>query len=129
MRLILLFAACSLAAAADHPDLNGTWQNASTGETITIRTTDDAVQIAQTGKEGTNIQCHTDGEACKIKGGQVSAWYNGGMLVVMETTHGSNRVVKKRFKPAADGGLEEEVIHITPAGGTEKWILGRKSGS
>ena len=132
MRLTICLAALSLSAAfaADHPNLNGTWEGASNGETVSIKQQDDLVDITESGKATTEIQCHTTGQACKVKGGEVTLWYSGPMLVMMETSHGNSRVVKKRFKPSEDGkSLDLEIIRIEPAGATEKLTLTRRSGS
>jgi hypothetical protein len=127
---VCLVAFAALGLAADHPDLNGVWKIPGTGETLSIQQTDDSVKIAESGKESTQIQCNTVGQACKIKGGEVTMWYNGAMLVLLESTHGSSHVVKKRLKVSDDGkSLEEEIIHIAPAGGSEKVSLSRESHS
>jgi hypothetical protein len=126
MRFLACLAFATFAFAADHPDLNGTWQGSANGDTVTIRQKDDAVEIVEAGRQSSDLQCKTDGKACKIKGGEIMFWYNGPMLVLMET-HGA-RVVKKRFRPSDDGkNLEIEVIHIEPAGSTEKLTLARRS--
>jgi len=123
-------AAVSLAIAGNHAELNGIWKASEGSETISIHQKEDAVQIAETaGKESNAIECNTTGQACKIKGGEVTLWYNGDTLVMMQTTHGNSRVVKKRLKISTDGKLEEEIIHISPAGSTEKLSLVRQSGS
>ncbi len=131
MRLLMIcVAAACVVSAADSDGLNGNWQSSSNGETVSIQQQGDSVQIAETGKAAANIQCRTDGQACKIKGGEVMMWYNGPMLVVMETTHGNSRVIKKRFRLSEDGKtLEEEVVRITPEGASEKWTLSRRSAS
>lgn len=130
MRLALCLAAVTVAFCADHPDLTGVWKMSDAGETISIRQKGDAVEIAVTGKENAEYQCRTTGEACKIKGGEVSLWYNGDVLVVMETLHSKARVVKKRLKLADDGkSLEEEIVHIVPASASEKHSLARQAGS
>jgi hypothetical protein len=127
MRLTLCFAAAAtFVFAADRPALNGVWQGSSNSETVTIHQKDDAVEIVEAGRQTSDLQCKTDGKACKIKGGEVMFWYNGPMLVLMET-HGT-RVVKKRFRPSDDGkNLEIEIIHIEPTGSTEKLTLARRS--
>jgi hypothetical protein len=130
MRLTLCLAAVSIAFCADHAELNGVWKTPDAQETITIHQKDETVQIAESGKENAEIQCNTVGQACKIKGGEVSLWYNGETLVVMESLHGNSKVVKKRLRITEDGkSLEEEIVHIAPAGGTEKVILARESHS
>jgi hypothetical protein len=131
MRLLLCLAAISIAYGADHPDLNGVWKTPDAQETITIHQKDGAVEIAETGKdakEATEIHCNTLGQACKVKGGEVSLWYNGETLVVMESMHGSSHVTKKRLKLSEDGhSLEVEIVHISPAGASEKVTMTRQS--
>jgi hypothetical protein len=128
MRFVLCLAAASMAFAADHPNLNGVWKTADV--TISIHQKDDAVDIAESGKENVEIQCNTTGQACKIKGGEVSLWYNGDSLVVMETLKSKARVIKKRLKVSEDGhSLEEEIVHIVPAAANEKVSLARQTGS
>lgn len=131
MRLtILIAAAATLALGAERPNLSGTWQDGSSGETLSIHQTDDGVEIAESGKTGTDVHCNTTGQACKVKGGEVSMWYNGDSLIIMETMHGNSRVIKKRLTASEDGNqLEEEIVHIEPAGSTEKLTLARRSGS
>lgn len=130
MRLTLCLAAATLAMAGEHPDLNGVWKAAGAGETISIHQKDDAVEIDETGKENADIRCNTVGQACKVKGGEVTLWYNGESLIVMEATHGNSHVVKKRLTISEDGkNLEEEIVHISPAGSTEKVTLARESHS
>jgi len=130
MRFRLFLAVVSVAIGAEHPDLNGVWKTADAGETISIHQKDDAVEIAEQGKETSDIQCNTMGQACKVKGGEVTMWFNNGTLVVMESLHGNSKVIKKRLKVADDGkSLEEEIVHIVPAGSTEKVSLVRESRS
>ena len=97
MRLVLYLAAVSIAFCADHPDLNGVWKAADSGETISIHQKDGEVQIAESGKETSEIQCNTVGQACKIKGGEVTLWYNAETLVVVESLHGNSHVTKRRL--------------------------------
>jgi hypothetical protein len=120
------------AMAAGRPDLNGVWQlDGSTlagesklkSETLVIHQGDDSVQISQertarNGKEIKNeIDCNTEGKECKLKNTQVSLWYNGAMLVLVETHN--DVVTKTRFTPSEDGKtLNMEVIHMAP--GTPK---------
>jgi hypothetical protein len=118
------------AAGADRPDLNGTWKldpaHSKTGEEkvqsemLLIHQTDDGVTIADSqasedGKEKKlDIQCNTMGKECKLKDGAFSLWYNGPVLVVMQT-HGDAVVVKRRIAMSEDGSkLTMDVIHIAP---------------
>lgn len=125
-------ALAAAAVAAGRPDLNGTWQlDRSRGEigddklkseTLGIQQMEDSVQIADAitatdGKERkSEIQCNTLGKECKLKGEQVTSYYNGSMLVVIETLR-NNLVVKRRLKTSDDGQtLSMEVIRMTPSG-------------
>src|SRR5690242_15965671 len=104
MRIALIFGAAALAFAAGHPNLNGTWQSADAAETVAIHQTDDEVQITETVKDKqSELKCNTSGQTCKLKDGEVSFWYNGAALVMMETSHGNSRVVKKRWTSSDDG--------------------------
>jgi hypothetical protein len=117
------------AVATGRPELNGTWQldsatlNAESklkSETLVIHQNEDSVEIAEdrTAKNGKeikdDIQCNTMGQECKLKNQQVSLWYNGSMLVLVETHN--DIVTKTRFTPSDDGKtLHLEVIHMGPA--------------
>jgi hypothetical protein len=130
MRLVLFLAAASIALGADHPDLNGIWKASDTGDSISIHQTEDRVEIAESGKETAEIKCNTLGQACKIKGGEVSLWYNGETLVVVESLHGNSRVIKKKLKVSEDGkSLEEEIVSITPPGASQRVSLARQTHS
>ena len=131
--LCLWVAAVGMSAAAGRADLNGVWQLDRThsgdkvkSETLEIQQTEGAIQIADTtvgadGKEQkSDIQCNTLGKECKLKDEQVSLWYNGPMLVLMETRRANESVVKKRLKTSVDGRtLTLDVIHISPSGENE----------
>jgi hypothetical protein len=135
-RFLLLAAATGICAfAADRPVLNGTWQldpsqsqfgdNKLKGETWLITQKDGSVVIAETvtdsgGKERkVNIECGTEGQNCQVKENgqatQVSMYYNGDALVMLEQWHGNDNVTKKRIR--TDGKtLTVEVMHIAPPG-------------
>ncbi|HWC98200.1 MAG TPA: hypothetical protein VG456_15675 [Candidatus Sulfopaludibacter sp.] len=123
------------ALAADRPDLSGKWvldaahSDASRvkTETLSIDQKTDAVQISEdttesNGKEvKVDIACNTDGQGCKVKENglatQVSFWYNGPILVMMEQRHGNDFVTQKKMKPSEDGkSLSMEVVYIAPPG-------------
>jgi hypothetical protein len=130
MRLALYLVAVSIALGADHPDLTGVWKASDSAETISIHQKQDTVEIAESGKETSAIQCNTVGQACKIKGGAVSLWYNGETLVIVESLHGNSRVTKKKMKMSEDGkSLEVEIVSITPPGVTQRLSLARQSHS
>lgn len=127
----LLVLGLGAAAAADRPDLNGVWQLSSDpgaesklkSETLVIRQNEDSIEISEdrTSKSGKeikdDIQCNTMGQECKLKNVQVSLYYNGPLLVMLQTQH--DVVIKKRFTPSEDGKtLNLEVIHMAP--GTQR---------
>ena len=133
--LLLAAAAGTCAFAADRPVLNGTWQldpgqsqvaDAKVkGETWAITQKDGTVGIVETvtdtgGKEKkVNIECGTEGQNCQVKENgqptQVSMYYNGDALVLLEQWHGTDYVTKKRIR--TDGKtLTVEVMHIAPPG-------------
>ncbi|HEY2017759.1 MAG TPA: hypothetical protein VGH38_29845, partial [Bryobacteraceae bacterium] len=129
------------AAAADRPDLNGTWQldpahsqfteDRLKSETLEIQQKEDSIQISEAltdpaGKERkSDVQCNTAGKECKLKGEQVSFWYNGPILVMMETRKGNEVVTKTSLK--LDGEtLSVEVVHIAPAGEKNETLTFRK---
>jgi hypothetical protein len=115
------------ALAADRPDLNGVWQLENApgaegkfkSETLVIHQKEDSVEIsedwtAKNGKETKDeIDCNTMGQECKLKSENVQLWYNGAMLVLMETHN--NVVTKTRFSSSEDGKtLHMEVTHMAP---------------
>jgi len=120
----LCLCAFSVAAlAADHPDLTGTWQSKSEAPQIRqmeIQQKDGSIEITDatdpSGKEKKfDIRCNTMGKECKLKEEQVSMWFNGPMLVLMETRRGNEVVIKKRMTLSEDGKtLTMEVQHIAP---------------
>ncbi len=96
-------------------------------ETLSISQKTDAVQVSEAttesnGKElKVDIACNTDAQGCKVKeNGQateVSFWYNGPMLVMMEQKHGNDFVTQKKLKPSEDGKtLSMEVVYLSPPG-------------
>jgi hypothetical protein len=130
LRIVVFFGGLALAFAAGRPQLNGTWQSAN-AETVAIQQTEDSVQITETVRDKqTAVQCNTIGKSCKVKGGEVTFWYSGPMLVMMESLRNASHVTEKRWTPSDDGKtLNLEVIHINPTGGSEKVAYNRRSGS
>ncbi|MGA2196374.1 MAG: hypothetical protein ABSH40_13995 [Bryobacteraceae bacterium] len=124
--LLFLIAFAAIGAfAVDRPQLNGTWQLSSTHEgrlkfeTLLIQQTADGVKISESGaKEKTvDIACGVDGQECKLKEGEISFWYNGPALVMMEMHHNRDVVTKTRLVPAEDGKtLNVEVTRVSPPG-------------
>jgi len=123
--LFLIAFAASAAFAADRPELNGTWQINSTHggklkfETLVIQQTPDGVKISESGaKEKTvDFACHVDGHACQLKEGEVSFWYDGPALVMMERHHNREVVIQTRLVLSEDGKtLNLELTRVAPPG-------------
>lgn len=135
MRYLTAFSAClTLAlfalpgAAQDHPNLSGTWQFDSskseehsskiTNATWVIEEADNSIHITESEDGNTKkieLKCSTDGKDCQVGGEKAKAsfWYNGPMLVEMET-HG-DRVVRYQMKLSDDAKvLTVELNSIVP---------------
>ena len=127
--LIFTLSACSalVLLAQDRPSFSGTWQldpsksELHTGKissaTWVIAEGDNSIHISESenGKsKKTELQCTTDGKICKFPGDrQDSFWFNGPMLVDMETK--SEHVTQFRIKISEDGKmLTVEVKPIVP---------------
>jgi len=117
------------AMAQDKPNLSGSWQFDSskselhnfkvTSATWLIDEGDNSIHITETedGKsKKTELKCTTDGKDCQESGGEkakASFWYNGPMLVEMETK--GDHVMRYRLKMGDDGkSLRVEVTSIVP---------------
>jgi len=124
---VTVFVFASLVQAQDQPSFSGTWQfDASKSDvhntkissaTWVIEETDTSIHITETenGKnKKTELQCTTDGKECKFPGDRrASFWYNGTMLVEMETK--SEHVTRFRMKISEDGKtLTVEITQIVP---------------
>ena len=121
MRIAATLAACSALAllalplgAQDRPNLSGTWQfDSSKSELHTVRASggtwvinedDSSIQISEDGDgKKVEMKCTTDGKECKVAGekGTASFWYNGPLLVEMETR--GDHVTRYRMTLSADG--------------------------
>ena len=133
MRRLLFVTAFTAAGlfAADRPVLNGTWQLSSGQgklkfETLLIQQSQDGIKITEssTKEKPIDISCSTDAQECKLKEGQISFWYNGPALVMMEMHHNKDVVTKTRLVPGDDGKtLSLEVTHVEPAGGVDKYTF------
>jgi hypothetical protein len=119
---VLLTAAAAL--CAERPELNGTWQLSSSNEgklkfeTLLIQQSPDSIKITESGgkEKPVDLACGVDGQECKLKEGDISFWYNGETLVMMETSH-SHVVTKTLMAPAPDGKtLSLEVTRVAPPG-------------
>jgi len=135
---ILLLSLGAAALADDHGDrqkLVGSWELQGSAENSpasswTFAAADNSIRVTQL--EGSNkvadFTCGTAGTSCEVKTAgkkaTVSMWFNGPLLVEMETK-GSD-VVKRRFKILSQGDvMEMEVIPIVPSGKTETFQFKR----
>jgi hypothetical protein len=124
---LISFAVPSAGQEQERPSFSGTWTfDASKSEvhsskissaTWVIEEGDNSIHISQTenGKaKKTELQCTTDGKECKFPGDRRdSFWFNGPMLVDMETK--SEHVTRFRMKISDDGKtLTVEVTPIVP---------------
>jgi hypothetical protein len=127
--LIFTLSACSALVlfAQDRPSFSGTWQldpakselhsGKISSATWVIAEGDNSIHISESenGKsKKTELQCTTDGKECKFPGDRRdSFWFNGPMLVDMETK--SEHVTRFRIKVSEDGKtLTVEVTPIVP---------------
>jgi hypothetical protein len=125
--LVVVLAAGAEGQDQERPSFTGAWQfDASKSElhsskissaTWVIEEGDNSIHISQTenGKpKKTELQCTTDGKECKFPGDRRdSFWFNGSMLVDMETKN--DHVIRYRMKISDDGKtLTVEVTAIVP---------------
>ena len=135
---ILLLSLGAEAFADDQSDrqkLLGSWELQGAPENSpayswTFSPTKSLIRVTQLegGSKVAEFSCGTEGTACEIKAAgkkaTVSMWFNGPLLVEMETK-GSD-VVKRRFKILPKGDIMEmEVIPIVPSGRTETFQFKR----
>jgi hypothetical protein len=136
---VILFLSLGAAAFADdqgdRQKLLGSWELQGAAENTsssswTFSPAKDSIRVTQLegGNKVADFACGTVGTACEIKAAgkkaTVSMWFNGPLLVEMETK-GSD-VVKRRFKILPQGDvMEMEVIPIVPGGKTETFQFKR----
>ena len=129
------------ALGQDKPNLSGTWQlDASKSEfhtskidsaTWVIVEGDNSIRITETEKGKTiEVKCTTDGKDCKTGGDSkatTSFWYNGPMLVELETK--GDDVVRYRMTLSADGKtLKAETTSIVPQSSQMDVLVFQKQG-
>lgn len=121
-----LAALAALAYAQDRPNFSGNWQfDASKSELHNLRLSDATWAIQESdnsihltlneGGKAVDLKCTTDGKDCNASGEKAKAsfWYNGPMLVEMETK--GDHVVRYRLKLSDDGKtLRVETNSIVP---------------
>ena len=127
-----MFCIC-LTAQDERPDLNGKWQldasksdmqvNRLSALIMTINEKDGKISINEDekladGKERKLVYtCTTDGKECQVAGTKAKAsfWYNGPMLVSMETQHNGSNVIRQRLKLSPDSKeLTMEISSLVP---------------
>ncbi len=146
MTVLLMFLAGTWALADEQRDrekLIGSWQlqdSEDNGSATSWTFSDKGKGLHVTEMEGpstlADFDCHVAGTPCEIKisgkTATLSQWFNGAMLVQMETK-GSD-VVKRRFSvvsqtdPATDV-MEVEIVPITPSGKAKTLHFKRTQGS
>ena len=125
--VLVLLAVQATGQEQERPSFSGTWQFDATKSELhsskissaiwVIEEGDNSIHISQTenGKaKKTELQCTTDGKECKFPGDRRdSFWFNGPMLVDMETKN--DHVIRYRMKISDDGKkLTVEVTPIVP---------------
>ena len=121
--------------AADRPELSGTWQLSSAHdaklkfETLLIQQGPDDIKLTQSGgkEKPVDIACGLDAKECKLKEGVVSFWFDGPALLMMESHHNHDVVIKTRMLPAEDGkSLNLEVTHLSPPGSSVTYTFTKR---
>lgn len=126
--LTSLFLLAGVALAGDdaaREKLTGQWQQTDGAEhtMLTLKDAGDSIHMnSNEPQTAEDFECNTVGKECEVKvaghKAKVSMWFNGAMLVELETT--GSEVVKRRFKVSGDGDtLEIETVGISPAGKNE----------
>ncbi|HXK03387.1 MAG TPA: hypothetical protein VMS37_13355 [Verrucomicrobiae bacterium] len=123
--LLFLLAAAALGDdTADRDKLIGKWTqgSADADETWSLETVGDSLRVTHILKQKSDeFECNIMGHDCDVKlagkRAKVSLWFNGGMLVELETR--GNEVLKRRFKAGEGDTLQIEVIPINPGGKPE----------
>jgi|SRR5579884_1817108 len=135
-----------VSAQDDRPDLSGKWQldasksdmqlNRLSGVIMTISEKDGKININEDekladGKERKiTYTCTTDGKDCDVGGTKAKAsfWYNGPMLVSMETERNGSSVIRQRMKLSQDSKeLTVEISSLVPQSDkTDKLVFQRQ---
>ena len=116
----------ALANGQDKPNFSGNWlldvtrcefHNLKLADAAwTIEESGNSIHItANDGKASTEMKCTTDGKDCDLKGenAKASFWYNGPILVEMETR--GDHVTRYRIKLSDDGKtMRVETSSILP---------------
>lgn len=128
-----MFCAFAIAQDDSRPDLTGKWQlepsksdmqlNKLSDLTMVITEKDGSISINEDektadGKERTiTYTCTTDGKECEVPQTKAKAsfWYNGPMLVSMESQRNGSNVLRQRLKLSPDSKeLTVEISSLVP---------------
>jgi hypothetical protein len=128
-----MFCAYAIAQDDSRPNLSGKWQlepsksdmqvNKLSGLTMVIAEKDGNISINEDekmadGRERTiSYTCTTDGKECEVPQTKAKAsfWYNGPMLVGMETQRNGSNVLRQRLKLSPDSKeLTVEISSLVP---------------
>jgi len=142
---ILLFGRAVVIADEGKPNLSGTWKidqartelrQTEKNLVLLIEETDENIHIEETRgpnprSDVSHFTCSTVGKECPMEDGgdkaRVSVYYNGKVLVVLKTRGRKGETVEKRrfsLSPPGDS-LTMEIMHIEPAGQTEKLVFSK----
>jgi hypothetical protein len=136
---------CGVAAAQGWPDLTGAWtldtSHSSAGkiksQSLAIQQTEDTIQMTDAvtdanGKDYKSVfHCNIDGNQCKVKdqgqNAMLTFYYNGLVLVMMETKRDGAYVIRKRLTLSEDGKtMSVELEHLNPAGAKETYTYNKQ---
>lgn len=121
---ILLFGVSAFAGDDARAKLMGAWesQDASGKATWLLEDKGDAVHVTylQGTQKLSEFECNTGGQECATKdaghAAKVSLWFNGPMLVELETK--GSEIIKRRFAVAGAG--EEMEVELIPVASKSK---------
>jgi hypothetical protein len=140
------FCVCLAGQDDSKPDLNGKWHLDASKSDMQLNRLSDLTMVINE-KDGTiNIDedqmladgrerkldyvCTTDGKECEVSGTKAKAsfWYNGPMLVSMETQHNGGSVIRQRLKLSQDSKqLTLEISSLVPRSEkTDKLVLNKQ---
>lgn len=126
---------CSYVAGQDDskPDLSGKWQLDASKSDMQLSRLSDLIMVISEKDGKINIDedqkladgkerkiayvCTTDGKECDVTGAKAKAsfWYNGPMLVAMETQRNGGSVIRQKLKLSQDSKqLTVEISSLVP---------------
>ena len=136
---------CGVAAAQDWPNLSGAWtldtSHSPAGkvkaQSLAIQQTENTIEITDAvtdanGKDYKSVfHCNIDGNQCKVKdqgqNAMLTFYYNGPVLVMMETKRDGAYVIRKRLALSEYGKtMSVELEHLNPAGAKETYVYNKQ---